>query len=218
MTPTWLSTWPIDNPLPFSVIVIATLVAVVVVLRLTLRDQREHWATAASAIVIPLAMTVVLNHVLAESRDRDGRRWTLRQEHVRRLSAVLQADANNLAEVAQRTETLGAPVLSRAHNPNSSRDEMEARFSPDPLSSDVVHHYREYAESKVALRKAADQQDSEWASLVSTLEKMVDRAPVQYRDIVARALVTKCADLGPGMTVRSNEKRTFQFLVPRYQQ
>jgi hypothetical protein len=206
MTPTWLATWPVDNPTLFTIVVVGLLVAIVVVLHWTLPQQL---ATTAAAIAVPFAFTVILNNVLAVSRDKEGRRWTLRQEHVHRLSAVFQADATNLAEVAQRSQTQGAPLLSRAHNPNASRDEMEARFSSDPLSADVVNHYREYAESKAALREAAEQQDREWANLVSTLKTMVDRAPAQYRDIVAGALVTKWVGLGPGMTVRSNEKEHF---------
>jgi len=150
MTPTWLATWPVDNPTLFTISVVALLVVIVVVLHRTLHQQL---ATTAAAIAVPFAFTVILSNVLAVSREKDGRRWTLRQEHVRRLSAVLQADATNLAEVAQRMEMTAAPLLSEAHNPGSTRNEMEARFTPDPLTGDVKNHYPTFAANKARLRK-----------------------------------------------------------------
>jgi uncharacterized membrane protein YgcG len=204
MTPTWLATWTVDNPMLFSIIVLCILAVTVVILHLTFQ---QRWATAAAAILIPFAMTVVLNHVLAESRDREGRRWTLRQEHVRRLKTVLQAEAEKLSEVAERTETHGAPLLSQDHNPGSRRNEMEVRFSPDPLSDDVENHYAAYWQKKNSLRNAVEVQDREYAELVSRLVKMLNLAHENpYRLTVARAFVSKCLGLGPGMTLTSDDK------------
>jgi hypothetical protein len=130
----------------------------------------------------------------------------LLQSHLERLRPVLRADADALKEVAQRTEMTGAPLLSAAHNPGSSRNEMDARFAPDPLSGDVRNHYPMFAENKARLRKEVEDQDNEYADVVSRAVKLVALPPAHpYRDNVGRAFVWKCLGLGPGMTLTTDD-------------
>jgi hypothetical protein len=142
-----------------------------------------------------------------DTRERERRRHALLQSHLERLRPVLRADADALKEVAQRTEMTGAPLLSQAHNPGSSRNEMEARFAPDPLSSDVKNHYPTFADNKARLRRDVEDQDDEYAGLVSRVVKQIALPPAHpYRDNVARAFVWKCLGLGPGMTLTTDDK------------
>jgi hypothetical protein len=186
----------------FSILVIAAICAFAVAFHKLLK---EKWAGVAVAILIPVAFTVTLNQVLAEHREREGRRWTLQQDHVKRLKAVMQADAEKLSEVAERVEKQGTPLLSQNYNPGSSRNEMDARFSPDPLSGDIENHYGPYSQRKARLRNDVEEQDREHAELVTALVKMVALTPDHpHRETVARAVVWKCLGMGPGMTLKSD--------------
>jgi hypothetical protein len=118
----------------------------------------------------------------------------------------LRAGADALKEIAQRTEMTGAPLLSAAHNPGSSKNEMEARFAPDPLSGDVKNHYPAFSDSKTHLRKDVEDQDTEYAQLVSGAVTLVALPPTHpYKENVARAYAWKCLGLGPGMTLKSDD-------------
>lgn len=51
----WLTTWPLDNPMWFSILVIAAICAFAVAFHKLLK---EKWAGVAVAILIPVAFTV----------------------------------------------------------------------------------------------------------------------------------------------------------------
>jgi len=197
--PVRLTTWPLDNPMIFSLAVLAALVALVVLLHGLLQ---ERWATVAAAILIPVAMTLVLNHVLAASRERDARRWTLRQEHLRRLQSVLRAEADKLHDAARRISSTGR--VSSIFD-NSNANELRAVFFPDVMSGDLVNHFGAYAAAKDRLRSDAEAQEREFDEAVSRIAPKLPLSPkaAQFGPRpIALAIIEKCTGHGPGMVLK----------------
>jgi hypothetical protein len=161
---------------------------------------------AVSFVFFLLGLTAAgpVNHYFAMSRDREQRHWDIRRDHLARLRPVLLADADKLAEIAKQLTEQGR-LTSFNRDPTPNQADLAARFSPAPLSDDVVNHHRGYAQEKKHLREATERQDREHVELVLRLLPRV-RLPSNhpYRELVVRSFVWKCLGSGDGMTLKSS--------------
>jgi len=202
--------WALDNATLVSIVVIIIVVIVAVILHGVLQ---EKWATLGVSILITVLIGLWLNHFLAVSRERDQRRWTLRQEHLVRLRPVLRADSEKLSEVARRIHVEGH-VTDTNRDKASYEAELSLLFSPDILSRDVRNHYPEYSQGKERLRKEVAEQEEEFRETIVLVAKRLSlpRVAENRRLGVVLSLLEKCLEKGPGMTLtRSSSGYAYSF-------
>jgi hypothetical protein len=123
----------------------------------------------------------------------DVRAPDARQAHLKQLQPVLRADAERLTQISRRARSEGRVNAA----------DIRALFTARALSTDLLNHYPDYSQAKERLRKsAADQEDelSQTSSIV-TAKLSLPPAAEQRRTEVTSALLERCLEKGPGMTL-----------------
>jgi hypothetical protein len=171
---------------------------------------------AVSYVLLPWVASRTLDDAQASrpstvgipARDADERRPAeSRETHLRQLQSVLRMDADKLSEIARRARTDG-----RVPDFGNDRSDSVQRA----LSEDVQNHYPEYSQARERLRRIIVEQDEE---LNRATQLVMTRVPLSpgaepRRLAVARALLAKCFDKGPGMTLTAtateDEREAFE--------
>ncbi|PYN88359.1 MAG: hypothetical protein DMD87_10400 [Candidatus Rokuibacteriota bacterium] len=135
--------------------------------------------------------------------NRQARATEVRQAHLRQLQPVLRTDAERLSQVARRMRAEGR-VTDVRRDRSDNAAELRALFtSHRSLSGDLPNHYQEYSQAKERLRRSVAEQDEEFqqtASLVMTRLSLPPAAEPR-RPEITWAVLEKCLDKGPGMTL-----------------
>jgi len=135
--------------------------------------------------------------------SRQARAPDVRQAHLRQLQPVLRTDAERLSQIARRMRAEGR-VTDIRKDRSDNAVELRALFtSHRSLSGDLQNHYQEYAQAKERLRKNVAEQEEEFqqtAALVMTRLSLTPAAEPR-RPEITWAVLEKCLDKGPGMTL-----------------
>jgi hypothetical protein len=144
----------------------------------------------------------------APARDPEERRPVdPREAHLRQLQLVLRMDADRLSEIARRARADGRLT-------DLAKDRADSAHRA--LSEDVQNHYPEYSQARERLRRIVVEQEEE---LNLATQLVMTRVPLppgaeQRRLEVARALLARCFDKGPGMTLTApatdDEREAFE--------
>ena len=142
------------------------------------------------------------------ARDADERRPAeSREAHLRQLQSVLRMDADKFSEIARRARADG-----RVTDFAKDRSDSVQRA----LSEDIPNHYLEYSQARERLRRMIVEQEEE---LNRATQLVMTRVPLppgaeQRRLEVARALLAKCFDKSPAMTLTAtateDEREAFE--------
>jgi hypothetical protein len=138
-----------------------------------------------------------------ETDNRQAHATEVRQVHLRQLQPVLHTDAERLAQVARRMRAEGR-VTDVRKDRSDNAVELRSLFSPHRvLSADLPNHFEEYSEAKERLRKSVAEQEEEFHQTVVLVMTKLSLSPVgePRRSEIAWALLEKCLDRGPGMTL-----------------
>jgi hypothetical protein len=199
--------WAAHHPIPFFFIVV---VAMLVLGTLLQRVLPEKWSSLAVAVLIPVVVTVQLNHVLAVAREGEQRRFTLRLDHLARLRPILKAESANFGRIVKQIGA--APRVTDLNKDEASNlSELQGLLFSDPLSKDLANHFTAYSEAKDRLSREIQDQDGEHRREVFRLSRMASLAPEDHRGNVALALLWKCIGLGPGMTLTVEPKGGYHY-------
>src|SRR5215467_7369034 len=136
-----------------------------------------------------------------ESRHAGG--MEARQTHLRQLQPVLRTDAERLSQVAKRMRAEGRVTDVRKDRPDNV-GELRALFtSHRSLSADLQNHYQEYARAKELLRRSVAEQEDEFRETASLVMSRLSPAPAAEprKSEIAWAILEKCLNKGPGMTL-----------------
>jgi hypothetical protein len=144
----------------------------------------------------------------APAQNADERRSSdPREAHLRQLQSVLRMDADKLSEIARRARADG-----RVTDFGKDRSDSVQRT----LSEDVQNHYPEYSQARERLRRIIVEQEEELNRATQLVMTRVPLAPgpEPRRLEVARALLAKCFDKGPEMTLTAtateDEREAFE--------
>lgn len=198
----------LDHAYLVSIVVISiTVIAAIYLFRLSHRVAIQNTAMsqiAAFGAQLTMIVLVVLwlSNLFGAVRDRDQRAWTLRQEHLAKLQAVLRADEGHLLTVADRAKEVGR--ISNFNNgtaPNTA--ELASLFEADILTADLANHYQEYWQDRQQLWKDIQRQDAEFGDTVARVSKPVylPSYAENHRITVGRAVLEKCMGKGSGFTL-----------------
>jgi hypothetical protein len=116
-----------------------------------------------------------------------------RQAHLRQLQPVLRTEAERLSQIARRVRAEGRVT-----------GELRSLFTAHRvLSADLSNHYQDYFQAKERLRKSVAEQEDEFAQTASIVTTKLSLAPAAEprRSEVTWAILEKCVDKGPGMTL-----------------
>src|SRR5262245_10904729 len=126
-----------------------------------------------------------------------------RQTHLRQLQPVLRTDAERLAQVAKRMRAEGRVTDVRKDRSDNAGELRSLFTSHRVLSADLQNHYQDYSQAKERLRKSVSDQEEEFqqtAELVTTKLSLAPAAEPRRSEITS-AILEKCLDKGPGMTL-----------------
>ena len=135
--------------------------------------------------------------------DAQARATDDRQAHLRQLQPVLRTDAERLSQVAKRMRAEGRVTDVRKDRPDNV-GELRALFtSHRSLSADLQNHYQEYARAKELLRRSVADQEDEFRETASLVMSRLSPAPAAEprKSEIAWAILEKCLNKGPGMTL-----------------
>jgi len=135
--------------------------------------------------------------------DAQARATDDRQAHLRQLQPVLRTDAERLSQVAKRMRAEGRVTDVRKDRPDNV-GELRALFtSHRSLSADLQNHYQEYAQAKELLRRSVAEQENEFRETASLVMSRLSPAPAAEprKPEIAWAILEKCLNKGPGMTL-----------------
>ena len=116
-----------------------------------------------------------------------------RQAHLRQLQLVLRTEAERLSQIARRVRAEGRVT-----------GELRSLFTAHRvLSADLANHYQDYVQAKERLRKSVAEQEDEFSQTASIVTTKLSLAPAAEprRSEVTWAILEKCVDKGPGMTL-----------------
>ena len=137
----------------------------------------------------------------ADSRQASA--TDVRQVHLRELQPVLRTDAERLSQVARRTRAEGGVTDVRKERSDNAA-ELRSLFSPHRvLSGDLQNHYQDYSQAKERLRRSVAEQEEELQQTAALVMAKLALAPAgePRRTEIAWAVIEKCLDRGPGMTL-----------------
>lgn len=202
--------WVLDHLILISLLTIGVVfVAVIAVFRYfhrLYRDESNRPALAGAVVNIIFAVlfSLWLNNLFALKRDRDGRLWSLRQQHLDRLRPVLRTDAQRLRNLADRMATLGY-LAAPWGNATSAQQEYESTWSHDVLAAHLVLHFREYYEARENLRLLVVLQDREYRDALAQLEHKFTSSQSQLvrKSELSLSLLERCTGKGPGMILET---------------
>lgn len=138
---------------------------------------------------------------LAESRQ--ARATDARQTHLRQLQPVLRTDAERLTQVAKRMRTEGRVTDIRKDRSDNAAELRSLFASHRVLSVDLQNHYQDYSQAKERLRKSVSDQEEEFQQTAALVMTKLSLAPAAEprRSEITWAILEKCLDKGPGMTL-----------------
>jgi len=134
---------------------------------------------------------------------RQARATDTQQAHLRQLQPVLRTDAERLSQVAKRMRTDGR-VTDIRKDRSDNAGELRALFtSHRSLSGDLQNHYPEYVQGKERLRRTVTEQEDEFRETASLVMSRLSPAPAAEarKPEITWAVLEKCLDKGPGMTL-----------------
>jgi len=135
--------------------------------------------------------------------DAQARATDDRQAHLRQLQPVLRTDAERLSQVAKRMRAEGR-VTDVRKDRSDNAGELRALFtSHRSLSGDLQNHYPEYVQGKERLRRTVAEQEDEFRETASLVMSRLSAAPAAEarKPEITWAVLEKCLDKGPGMTL-----------------
>ena len=140
------------------------------------------------------------------ARPADGRQartTDVRQAHLRQLQPVLRTDAERLSQVARRMRAEGRVTDLRKERADNAAELRLLFTSHRALSGDLQNHYQEYSQAKERLRKSVAEQEEEFHQTASLVMTKLSLSPVAEprRSEITWAVLEKCLDKGPGMTL-----------------
>ena len=141
--------WILDNVIIFSfgVVIVAIAIAIGLLIYsyrlLRISSIKSQIATFGAQALMIVLVSLWLNNLFALARDREQRKWTLRQDHVARLQLTIRKDSEKLSEMARRI-TVEGRVTDINKDKSANESELEALFTPDVLTGDLANHYTEY--------------------------------------------------------------------------
>jgi hypothetical protein len=130
------------------------------------------------------------------TRPTDGpqaRVSDVRQAHLHQLQPVLRTEAERLSQVARRVRAEGRVT-----------GDLKSLFTAHRvLSADLPNHYQDFSQAKERLRKSVAEQEDEYAQTASIVTTKLSLAPAAEprRSEITSAILEKCLDKGPGMTL-----------------
>lgn len=196
----WLSDHIVWTTLLGLGVIIVAAIAMFRYLSRRIQDQQPPNPLFASVFtvtmggLVALVFGVFLNGLLAHKRDRDGRYWSARQQHLARLQPLLRADADTFPSLSQREGTNGFFIDPRALGDGRTADYQRAWQSDNPLTGDLRNHFGEYAEARQQFVAAVESHDRELNTahiqIVKLLIPML--AYEGRRDQVAGAILQTC--------------------------
>ena len=138
----------------------------------------------------------------AESRQ-EARATDARQTHLRQLQPVLRMDAERLAQVAKRMRAEGHVTDVRKDRSDSAAELRSLFASHRVLSVDLQNHYQDYSQAKERLRQSVSDQEEEFQQTAALVMTKLSLAPAgePRRSEITWAILEKCLDKGPGMTL-----------------
>ena len=200
-----MQTWILDNYIIFSLVV--AIFAAFIVIWLNVYAHRiaekslfkSKIATVVASLVVGVLFTVPLNHIIAQGRDRENRKLTLRHDHLLRLQQTLKKDSKVMSDLGRRVEADGR-VTDISKDKPANKEELEALFAQDVLSDDLANHFTEYWGQRQHLNSDIGTQDSEFRDFVEALTHALKIPPIAEgrRIEVARAIIGKCLGKIPG--------------------
>ena len=181
-------------------------------------DQQHPGKSQFTAIGVQLTIAVLitffLNNMWGAARDREERKWTVRQNHLVQLQPALRADGEKLSIVANRAAKVGR-ITDFNGGTAMNISELESLFTPHILTLDLANHYPEYWEDKQQLLKEIQRQDADFRATVARVS-MALRLPsnAENRRVdVGRAYLEKCLGKGPGFTVEIS-RTSYNYTFP----
>jgi hypothetical protein len=135
---------------------------------------------------------------------REARATDTRQAHLRQLQPVLRTEAERLSQVARRVRAEGRLT-----------GDLRSLFTPHRvLSADLPNHYEDYSQAKERLRRSVTEQENELSQTASIVTTKLSLAPAAEprRSEITSAILEKCLDKGPGMTLTTRPDG-YQFTV-----
>jgi hypothetical protein len=127
------------------------------------------------------------------SEGRQARATDTRQAHLHQLQPVLRTEAERLSQIARRVRAEGRLT-----------GDLRSLFTAHRvLSADLPNHYQDYSQAKERLRKSVTEQEDELSQTASIVTTKLSLAPAAEprRSEITSAILEKCLDKGPGMTL-----------------
>jgi len=136
-----------------------------------------------------------------ESRHAGG--MEARQTHLRQLQPVLRTDAERLSQVAKRMRAEGRVTDIRKERSDNAAELRSLFTSHRILSVDLQNHYQDYSQAKERLRKSVGDQEEEFQQTAALVMTKLSLAPAAEprRSEITWAILEKCLDKGPGITL-----------------
>ena len=135
--------------------------------------------------------------------ERQARVSDVRQAHLRQLQPVLRTDAERLSQVARRVRGGGRVTDIRKERSDNTAELRSLFTAHRVLSADLQNHFPDYSQAKERLRKSVAEQEDEFYQTTSIVTTKLSLPPAaeQRRTEVTWAVLEKCLDRGPGMTL-----------------
>jgi len=185
----------------WPVVGVAGISFVIVVFYLAAPYASLSWITSRRVDGAQPARHATLTGPAHDASER--RRAEVREVHLRQLQPVLHMDAEQLSELARRVGAQGR--VTRKDRSDSAVELRSIFVSHRVLSEDLQNHYPEYAQAKERLRRNVSEQEEEFRRatwlVMTKLPLPPGTAAEHRRSEIARGLLEKCLDRGPGMTL-----------------
>ncbi len=170
----------------------------------------EPVITPVSVVVVNVILAALvglwLNNLWGMRRDRDGRLWSLQEQHLERLRSTFKTESNALVGVASYFHSEG--FIDDGHGSPALLEEERvfALTSADVLSFDVQNHYPAYVSAKRELAQRVERHDKEFADVLALTERELDVRPTSW--LVPRKLaltfIEQAFGKGPGFILHSS--------------
>lgn len=165
--------------------------------------SRTPMATGFVSIVVAAIFGVALNNLYALKRDRDGRVWNVRQQHLDQLRPVLKQESDQLAGLAQEFHVRG--FLEGEHGGvRSTAQELAPFLEPNVMSFDLANHYPEYAQSKQRIEADIVNHDRSFSSAVTEAQSELGVHDISSlsAERLADTFLVECMARGQGFTLK----------------
>lgn len=166
------------------------------------RPSATPIATAVISIMVASMFSVLLGNLFGIKRDRDGREWGIRQQHLSQLEPVLRQESAQIAGLASDFHDRGF-VEGEHGGVRMSTLELAPFFEPNLMSFDLTHHYPDYVRSKERLATSVADHDQRFVAAVAEARKELRFQGVATisADALATTFILQCTGKGPGFTM-----------------